>query len=214
MKTLLAMGRSYRSKLSYYTDTEEEVMEVTSLLRRKLFRPFIHLFDRIGLEPLGLSILGLFCMACCAIVALVNPVFSLIFLVLYLLFDGFDGPLARYQNKDDVSGVFVDLVVDHAALVIFLIAILLLNLAHPALIYGYAILYIFMMMFGIMMRAQSITIKGNVRSKSIVYVIFAIWAFWHINLFTLFFWLTIPLMFIIDIFRFNMLVKHLRGKRW
>lgn len=208
------MARAYRSKLSYYTPTEEHIMEKSAGIRNVLYRPFVIACDKLRITPFVVSFLGFLAVVAAAIATFWSPITGLVLLLLYLFLDGLDGTLARYQKKTDVSGVFVDLIIDHVALLIMLVALVGLELSDPMLIYGYGVLYVLMMTFGIMMRALKVPLKGNVRTKSIVYALFAIWAISGINLFTLFFAITVPLMVCICLFRFVYLYELLRGQKW
>ncbi|MFW5745947.1 MAG: CDP-alcohol phosphatidyltransferase family protein [Nanoarchaeota archaeon] len=182
-------------------------------LRDKVFSPLFPLLKMAAVRPGHISLLGFLSMVVAALVAVRSPYASVGFLLLHLILDGIDGPYARYLGVNDAAGALTDVVVDHAALFIFVGMLLWIGIAPALLLYAYSILYAVMVVLVVAGNLIGVQTFFQVRTKILLYALYIIWILLGWELFSLFFLISVILMAIDIPCRFLLVKKHLRGER-
>ena len=99
-------------KLDYFNDKEREAQKKFAQVRDALLSPFLFILTKFGISANLLTIIGV-------VILIIGIFYSTIYhflylpsIILYVLFDGIDGPLARYQNKASNMGALNDVTAD------------------------------------------------------------------------------------------------------
>ncbi|MBP9750654.1 MAG: CDP-alcohol phosphatidyltransferase family protein [Candidatus Peribacteraceae bacterium] len=126
-----------------YSEQEAPYMRWFQHVREKIFAPFLRLCQWLGVGPFTLSLLSLFSMVLLPVgLHQGRPVLVLLAFVLHMFFDGTDGALARRLGQTSVRGAYVDVVVDHLALIITVLSLQWFGIGSPFWVMLYAASYL------------------------------------------------------------------------
>ena len=147
--------------------------EATKAWRDKLFCPLSRILAKLGVSPNQVSILGLLVLLGFVYYIDSNLKLSLLFLFIHLLFDGLDGALARLIKNDCTAGEIMDTFVDYTGMFIVIWTLGLYTYVDPNL--GLLYVFLYLMMVGLMIVRYLLKIKPKfvIRSKYIIYALFA-----------------------------------------
>ncbi len=101
-----------------FTEQEAPYQLWFQRVRARIFGPFLQLCKWLGVTPLTLSLLSLASMFLLPVGFAGSPVLVLVAILLHMFFDGTDGALARLLKQNSVRGAYIDIIVDHLALMI------------------------------------------------------------------------------------------------
>ncbi len=152
--------------------------------RTKIFSSLVEPFRRLGLAPDTISYTGIAFLAGVILYFVRKPSLAVIFLAGHVIFDGLDGVFARHARKASQSGAFTDLVCDQLGMVVVGMAAVFHHLVAPLLGAVYMVLYLIVVGFGVIINAMGLGTRVTITSKYFLYIVYAIWAGWHVNLFT------------------------------
>lgn len=167
--------------LDEYSQTEQSYYNKVRGWRDDILMPLARFFNRIGVSANQLSFFGLLILAGFVYFVVDRPDLAAIFLILHILMDGIDGAVARTNKKDDMSGSVVDTVVDHTGIFIVILTLGFFELIDPNIGLVYIYFYTVMVFLIIVRYLLKIPVRMVVRSKVLVYGLYALWAFTGIN---------------------------------
>ena len=147
--------------------------EATKAWRDKLFCPLSRILVKFGVTPNQISIFGLLVLIGFIYYIDTNLKLSMMFLIIHLLLDGLDGAVARLIKNDCTAGEIMDTFVDYTGMFIIIWTLGLYSYLDPNL--GLLYVFLYLMMVGLMIVRYLLKIKPKfvVRSKYILYALFA-----------------------------------------
>ncbi len=198
--------RAYADFFNYF-GKEKRLHSWFAEKRTKLLGFIFPSFVRLGLAPDTISYIGIALLTGVILYFLRNPKLAVLFLVGHLVCDGMDGAFARHAGKASQSGAFTDLVCDQLGMVVVSMMAIFHHMVSPVLGAVYITLYLIVVVFGVIINAMGLGTRVTITSKYILYSVYAIWAWWGINLFT---WL---MSFFSAIMAIEVLIGYFRLKR-
>jgi len=149
-------------------------MEFTQKIRAAVLSPVLVVLTKCKINANILTLISLLTgLAACPVYFKSRGAF-LILLLIHVLLDGFDGPLARYQNKASRKGSFTDTMADQiviAATTITLIYASVIGII-PGVIYLFV--YTIVITFSMIRNALSIPYTWLIRPRFIIYLWFIV----------------------------------------
>ncbi|MCD4704956.1 CDP-alcohol phosphatidyltransferase family protein [bacterium] len=100
-------------------------------IRQKYFRPIIKFLANNGLNANQVSSFKIVLAIIYLLIISYNIKIALLFLLLSVIIDIFDGPIARYQQKNSDRGKFIDMFSDHIAYVFFIFGLIIVKIGNP-----------------------------------------------------------------------------------
>lgn len=118
-----------------------------------------------------------------------HPLIAVCFLIFHLFLDALDGPLARISGNDNDSWAFTDILCDHTWLFVVVVALVWSHLVHPVVALIYMYVYTLLVVFLTVRNTIHMPINATVRPTYPIYLLYFLFAVWHINYLDL--WLSI-----------------------
>jgi phosphatidylglycerophosphate synthase len=177
--------------------------EKRTKLMSAIFPPFV----RLGLVPDTISYIGITLLAGVFLYFLRNPPLAVVFLACHVFCDGVDGAYARHTGKASQSGAFTDLVCDQLGIVAVSMMAIFHHMVSPVLGAAYIALYLIVVVFGVIINVMGLGTRITITSKYFVYIVYAVWAGWGINLFS------VVMSFFSAIMAVEVTIGYLRLKR-
>ena len=116
-------------------------------IRAKLFLPIVKILDKIGISPNLLSSFKIIFAVIYVLLIKINFSLAIYSLLFGVFIDLFDGTLARYSNKANDRGKFIDMYSDHIVYYLFVFGLMIIKIGNPILLaYNIMILGIFYLM--------------------------------------------------------------------
>jgi phosphatidylglycerophosphate synthase len=173
-----------KDNLNYFSSSEHGAVQRFKEFRDRAVKPLAKLLSGLGISADILSYVGLLSLLGFIIFVVESPRFAVLFLLLHVTLDALDGPVARVSGNDGNSGAFTDMFVDHTGIVIVILTLMYYNLLNPILGAIYVYLYTIMIVFVVVLNSLDISPKFVLRTKYLVYLLYAYFAFTQINYFT------------------------------
>jgi phosphatidylglycerophosphate synthase len=145
-----------------------------------IFPPFV----RLGVVPDTISYVGIALLAGVVLYFVRNPPVAIAFLAGHVICDGMDGAYARHTGKASQAGAFTDLVCDQLGMVVVAIMAMFHHMVTPLLGSIYVSLYLIVVVFGVIINVMGLGTRITVTSKYFLYIVYLVWAFWGINIFS------------------------------
>lgn len=177
--------------------------EKRTRLMSAVFPPFV----RLGLVPDTISYVGIALLPGVVLYFLRKPLLAVAFLAFHVVCDGVDGAYARHTGKASQSGAFTDLVCDQLGMVVVAMLAIFHHMVSPVLGAAYIALYLIVVVFGVIMNVMGLGTRVTITSKYFMYTVYAIWAGWGINLFS------VIMSFFSAIMAIEVTIGYLRLKR-
>ncbi len=173
-----------------YSEQEAPYQRWFQRVRGTLFGPFLTLCEWLGITPFTLSLLSLLSMFLLPFGFSASPWFVVAAFGLHMFFDGTDGALARKLGQTSVRGAYVDVVVDHLALIITVLTLQWYGIGSAFWILMYATSYLLLVVHLLILN-----IRGTppsipvIRSRYLMFLVVGLLQFSAISLghFDLFF---------------------------
>jgi phosphatidylglycerophosphate synthase len=175
--------RSYGDFFNYFGQ-ERWVHSWLAEKRTRVLSWMVEPFRRLGLEPDTISYTGIAFLAGVFLYFVRKPLVAVMFLAGHIICDGLDGVFARHARKASQSGAFTDLVCDQLGMLVVAMAAVFHHFVAPVLGAVYMVLYLIVVGFGVIINTMGLGTRITITSKYFLYVVYAIWAAWQINLFT------------------------------
>ncbi|AFM23782.1 CDP-alcohol phosphatidyltransferase family protein [Desulfomonile tiedjei] len=199
-------SKSYKDFFNYFGE-ERVVHDRFAEFRTRLISHIVPIFSRMGIVPDTISYVGITFLAGVILYFVRNPVVAVLFLAGHVFFDGVDGAYARHTGKASQSGAFTDLVCDQFGMVVVSLMVIFHHMVAPLIGAVYMALYLMVVVFGVIINAIGLKTRITVTSKYFLYLTYAAWAIWEVNLFA-------PMMtFFSAIMALQVLIGYLRLKR-
>ncbi len=176
-------ARSYGDFFNYFGQ-DRWVHSWFAEKRTKILSSLVEPFRRLGLAPDTISYTGIAFLAGVFLYFVRKPSVAVMFLAGHLICDGLDGVFARHARKASQSGAFTDLVCDQFGMLVVAMAAVFHHLVAPVLGAAYMVLYLIVVGFGVIINAMGLGTRITITSKYFLYIVYAIWAGWQVNLFT------------------------------
>ncbi len=176
-------SKSYKDFFNYFGE-ERIVHDRFAEFRTRLISHVVPPFSRFGIVPDTISYVGIALLAGVVLYFLRNPIVAMLFLAGHVFFDGVDGAYARRTGKASQSGAFTDLVCDQLGMVIVSLMVIFHHMVAPLIGAVYIALYLMVVVFGVIINAIGLKTRITITSKYFLYLTYAAWAIWKINLFT------------------------------
>lgn len=170
------------SFFNYFTDTERGSVGKATRLKNRVFGGAGPLLCRLHVYPDALSYVGLSLLIGVVIWFVSHPYRSIALIALYIVIDGLDGSYARFLNRPTQSGAFTDIVADQLGMVTIALGFIQYGMVDGVVGAYYIVIYLVMITFSVIQNAQGIPMQYILRTKYILYGIYALWAFSGINL--------------------------------
>lgn len=162
--------------LNYFCKEECRYMESFRKARIRLLAPLAEKIVRTSVSANMVSVVGLLMAFGFAAAAGSHPVTALAFLAVHVLLDGLDGPIAAAAGSDGHRGALVDILCDHTGMIVVVAGLVYQGLADGVWGIVYVYLYTVMIAFTVARNALGMKPRIVVRSKYVVYVLFAVYA--------------------------------------
>lgn len=185
MRTNLKITKHKKMKesLNYFSEKEKKSLSKLRDSRDKFFMPISKLLMKIGVKANMISYSSLLVLiGFVYFIAIKSPQLALIFLLLHVIIDAFDGPLARIAKQDGDSGALTDIFCDHTGMITIVITLMWAALINPVLSSIYIYFYTILVVFIIIRNKIKRPITLAIRTKYPFYFLYAIYAFFGINL--------------------------------
>ena len=172
--------------LNYFSGSEEGTIKKFSRLRDSLFSPLVKVLTFFKVHPDMISLFGLLSMLGFIYFVTSNIYIALLFVVIHIVFDGIDGPLARYRNMASDGGAFTDICVDQIGLVIAILTLMYFSMIVPFWAAFYLATYILMIVFLVVLNYKNSGVKYVIRSKYLFYIMLFVDAYFQTDYMPLF----------------------------
>ncbi len=167
---------------NYFTDSEQGAAAKANQLKTRFASMLAPLLVRLGVPPDAISYTGLAMLIGVIVWFVAHPYRTVVVLILYLIFDAIDGGYARYLDRPTQAGAFTDVVIDQMGMVVVALGFIYYDFVGGQVGAYYIMIYIIMIIFSLLQNAQGIPMQYIFRSKYVLYLIYALWAVFRINL--------------------------------
>jgi len=163
-----------QSAADCYSAGDRGMMMLSQRARAWLLRPLLVVLTGCGMTADALTILSLVMGLLFCIAFLVSKPLALVLLALHVLFDGLDGPLARYAGTASRRGSFTDTMSDQVVVAATTVTLICAGLISPLPGGLYIFFYTVVIAFSMIRNALSIPYTWLVRPRFFVYVWFIV----------------------------------------
>lgn len=170
------------SFFNYFTDAERGAAGRAAELKNRFFGWLGPVLVRLHVHPDAISYVGLACLVGLVIWFMAHPLRALLLIVLYVLIDGIDGAYARYLGRPTQAGAFTDIVCDQLGMVVVALGFIQYGLVDGVVGAYYIMIYLIMITFSVVQNAQGIPMQYILRTKYVLYGIYALWVISRVNL--------------------------------
>lgn len=158
--------------LNYFSEKEKEKVYALADFRTKLVKPLVVLLDKLKFTPNILSLFGLLVLTGFFYFMTKDQVFiASLYLLGHILFDGLDGPLARYKKISSNAGALTDMAVDHSVMLVVAFTLLYVGYASSLWLSFYMVFYTIMIGFVIILNKMKHSPKVIIRTKYFLFFI-------------------------------------------
>lgn len=158
--------------------------------RGRAVQPLLQLLTKWRVSPDALSICGLVAILLLPLGFTQSPVYLIVAYALHIFFDGIDGALARYQKITSARGSYLDVVVDHAALLVTVLTLQWFGVGEAFWALLYTACYLLIVVHFVAMNAWGTPPPFPVfRTKFLLFILVVLWGYGVIDtsMFNLFF---------------------------
>ena len=148
------MSQNQRSGINTFSGAESRFQERFGALRGRVFLQLLKLFIQVGISPDHLSIIGILVMFLLPLGFIDIPIWCIVAYGVHLLADGLDGSLARYQGTVTARGAYLDIVVDHFALIATVLTLQWFQIVDPFWLLLYTVCYLILIVHFVLMNAR------------------------------------------------------------
>lgn len=169
------------SRFQSFATREQPYQEKFARFRDRLFAPLLLPLQKLRVTPNHITVFGLLILIPFAYFLEAAPRMAVLFLWASVFIDGFDGVYARATKTSSNAGALIDLVADHVGMVVSTLLVIHHELCDPTLAAYYAIIYIVMITFSVVLNALKVPLHLTIRTKYFLYLLITIWAFTGAN---------------------------------
>ncbi len=161
-----------------YSSGEMKFMLWGQDVRAYILLPMLKFMKENGVTPDHITILSLTSGVAAALSIGFDNDLALILILLHVLFDGIDGPLARYSKKDSNKGTFADTACDQIAIAGIGLGLINAGIVTPLSGSIYILLYTVVIGFSMVRSAMGIPYKWLIRPRFLLYI----WLYFEFNI--------------------------------
>lgn len=185
---------SSKKSFHYFGNTEHQTQNLWAGQRDKFFNFIFTPFKALGITPNILTFASLVCLIPIPFIYTALPWGVAGLLILYSIFDSLDGSYARWSGVAGKAGSILDIANDQLGLLLICFLVLHIGISPGWLVLLYAILYILMIVFAIILNDLGEPTHILFRSKYWLYFFFILFSFKGWDLITPLMLLTCPMM--------------------
>ena len=174
--------------VSAFGYTERPMFNRMSSWRFRKFYPLLSIFDKLHISPnllTGASLL-IVSVGFPLLFVLGLPKWAFLVLILHILLDGLDGPLAKYQKRQNRSGAMLDMGNDLTGMAIVLITAAHYQLMNPTVAFLYVVAYLYLTFVAIAQNVLKISFRFVNKTKYPTYIFLLIHQFTGVDITTWF----------------------------
>jgi phosphatidylglycerophosphate synthase len=161
-------------------EREQALMDTFYKYKRFFFYPLLQLFTFLRINANHLSFLQT--LLCFSLFFHLTPVYLALIIFSHVFIDGLDGPLARFQKRDSLTGAFIDVINDQFCLALIIYCLTELQVISTFSGFFYVFLYTLVVVICIVRNFLKIDNLFLYRSRLVIYSIFIIDILWQINI--------------------------------
>lgn len=153
-----------------YSAGDRGLMLWSQQWRSRLLKPLLILLVYLHISADVLTLISLFSGLVFCVLFSYSKLAAIVFLALHVVFDGLDGPLARYRNTASRKGSFTDTLADQIVVAATTITLIYHGIIHtlPGGIYIFA--YTVVIAFSVVRNALAIPYSWLVRPRFVMYI--------------------------------------------
>ncbi len=169
-----------------YSDGESWCNDPATKIKLRVYRPILLACQRTGITPNMITFAGLVfgIAAGCALVFGFMWT-TLILLIVHIVLDGIDGTLAKFLDNTTLQGSIFDTSSDMISLFFFVIGLLSMGLLDGRLSVWFIFVYVSIVVFSIVRNIFNRPYKNMLRPRYELYIVFAIYLFFGIDIFNI-----------------------------
>lgn len=122
--------------------------------RQSIFLPLLKILEKLKISPDQLSLLGIVSVVLIPIGFVFSPIYLIVGYALNLFFDGIDGAMARHLGKASARGAYLDVVVDHVALIATVLTLQWFQIGNAFWILLYTVCYLILVVHFVLMNTR------------------------------------------------------------
>jgi phosphatidylglycerophosphate synthase len=195
----------HKIQFNMFSQEEDSYYKRFQLMRDRFFEPVCTFLTRGKIKPDFLSYLNIFLGVVIALLVRPFPVLAFVFLLLTVFIDSVDGCLARHQNCVSGKGALLDIASDHFVFFGILLALISMKTVDGFFGAAYGLNYLLLLVLIIPMRSLNLHVFPVIRSKFLLYFLWALLIFTGINFLDLFLLFFAVYMFLTNLFLFHQL---------
>ncbi|MEM7012832.1 MAG: CDP-alcohol phosphatidyltransferase family protein [Verrucomicrobiota bacterium] len=169
-------GLEKTPRIDYFGDQEASFQKRFSNWRSSVVAPAAAPFQRIGVTPGHITLLGVAFSIPYAICFFYAKEWTVLFLALYVLMDGLDGAYARVTKQTSSGGALSDVVADQLGMFVSVVLVIQAGLAQSALAAYYLGAYIAMIALSVAQNFLQLPMQPIIRTKYLLYVAVLVWS--------------------------------------
>ncbi len=173
------MTADTKAKITCYSEDEGAFMKRSQEVRGRVLQPLLVLLARLGVTPNYLTLLSLVTgLAFCPAFLWEWKLTAFALLLAHALFDGIDGPLARYIGKASNRGSFTDTTADQVVVTFSTVTLIHAGYvgAWPGALYLF--FYTIVVIFAMVRNALAVPYSWLIRPRFFVYLWMPVEVFW------------------------------------
>ncbi|MBD3249247.1 hypothetical protein GF336_04345 [Candidatus Woesearchaeota archaeon] len=169
-------------KFNLYSRFEGRYMKQLQDFREWIFAPLLKILLRFSIRPDHISLLSVFFGILFLFFIQKNIRLSLFFLVISFFLDTLDGTLARKLGISSMGGTIVDASSDTAVIILTSFGFFVIGLIQLEVLVAYILTYMIIVGLSIWRNSKNIPYMFVIRPRLLVYLFFAIYVIWGINI--------------------------------
>ncbi len=167
--------------LNYFGEKEKDKLKKFADARTSFFSPILVVLTKLGCTSDMVSFASIMLMGGFIYFLPINVYYALLFVAAHILLDGIDGSLARYQEKASNKGAMTDIGVDHAGIIIAVMATIYYGVLSGFWASLYILSYTVLVTLVIVLNSMKKPAKFVFRSKYFFYLLLGVDAYFQTN---------------------------------
>jgi len=167
------------TKADCYSAGDRKFMVFTQNLRAVMLKPLLYILTKCGATADFLTFISFLIGLTACFAYFKSRILFLVLIALHVILDGFDGPLARYQNKASKKGSFTDTMSDQIVIAATTVTLIYAKVIGIVPGITYVFVYTVVIAFSMIRNAMKIPYTWLVRPRFVIYLWFIVeFYFW------------------------------------
>ncbi len=201
-------------KFNLYSRFEGRYMKQLQDFREWLFAPLLRLLLKLNIMPNHISLLSVFFGILFLFFIQKDILLSLFFLIISFFLDTLDGTLARKLDMSSIGGTMVDASSDTAVIILTSFGFFIIGLIQLQVLIAYTLTYMILVGLSIWRNSKKIPYRFVIRPRLFVYLFFAIYVIWGINILNVSMALFSLLMLIESVFTLRFFLRQKQQRKY